>query len=1508
MSTVLFAPDVATHDSGAARLWVLAMATAVRDLGHDVVIHPRNRDMASLGAQLTDEGITVLPYDAAGASEEDETGHIARFRARRIITLSQSLHADHVLAQGSDLVRYLAGSGRISDKLWAIPLDAPFRTEALARDVVNRLQSISAGAHRILVVAESQRAVIEATEPSATSRVVLLPSLGESIRRLPAVPTLAVDETADGSSRNDQAPLDIEVDLGLFDEYSLPDLNDYVQAATNRRSVPRVFVSGASASTVSNSPVWMHIPGRQLGGDAHPRGRRLGLMPLPTDTVAWDFARSYFYHRGLLPAQVGGGHGQPGDGVWHVAVSGELLAPRSSTALPAVGPDGSFSGKDPVTNRPWFPRAQHSVTSDRQLRVVVAGADFKFAGDLLTELSAQADIDLRIDLFKHNSEPQPEISRDYLEWADVVIAEFASFNALWYAENRRPGQRLIVHLHGFELLSDWIDDLRLENCDAIVVASEFYRRRALSMKGWPAELVRVIPNSVSIDDLRREKFTDARYHLGLVGYVPILKRPDRALDLLRLLREEDSRYVLHLRGHSPWNYSWEWKKSAHQDSYRAFFQAAGEDPALLAGLCFEDFGPDIGNWLRKIGWLLSPSYRETFHLAGVEGAASGAIPLVWERDGSREIFTDRWNFASTTKVAEFVLATNSDQPAFETESRRSKAFAEQYSATTVAEAWLDLIDELAAGPSVEVRNAASTDDTPSGRAQAVVGTVSDAGERALLDSVQGALLRDSYEDAMDALDAGISTTAKATGTVKQAELWVRGVAALDAQRYALFLPHRGSAGASMRSPLTVRRLGESSTVLARDGLELHTVDITPYGYTDPYEQPVMIPADDVQTDQAVCVLTLPGPIRSDRWVRSMSARVAAQVTSAGADGVIIRGPWWAALIAGLAADALGLPFTWVITDPADVRRAYNAESDPFGADQISQLVLTVLQRADALVDETSELSGSRLASTARITSAPRAVPPAPKSTGTGGYPGIPRAIERTLSEVRALVAGSSDFVASWSETGIHVSELTPENFKNPVGPDIDLVVIDGAQFRDRAWAPLLTGKTESATTHAGKLFDSARMVGARSLVTAHGTTSWPEATLGTLRKADVLTVQDRGLIERVLALNPVSVTMTRLVPTGEMPWADSPSAFLRGIGIAVPPGQAPAPPPADGAQQELPSPEPTTTPESVPDLEGISVIMATHRAGDRIRGMLDSIAQQTLPSRLIELIVVENGAEPEVEEQVAEFATRSGVETHYRYRAEPGAGPARNAGLDLASREYVTFIDDDDTLEPNFLLSMWLTAAPNAVVLATLSDVHPDGRIVTNTATTTRMHTLEGGRLPLYRRAGSLGLNACKLIPSAVAETIRYPDGLHSGEDIVFMSQLLGRDLEFVPAAPMQEAAYLRGLRDNSISRRDPTFEFAIKERISVISALEKQKDHVHTKSDLNAVAHLQKAQLGFIRRYREANPTENLRVDIAIVEAGVDHVVPVQDLASAKAALLIGEQGTGAPDHAGSSGGTDVV
>lgn len=365
--------------------------------------------------------------------------------------------------------------------------------------------------------------------------------------------------------------------------------------------------------------------------------------------------------------------------------------------LRALGFRGKVEIFDPSTAkntsriRQLGQRSVPVVTLPQEKTLLIAGHDYKFLGELASVLDEIPGLTLTYDEWPTQRSHDVSRSDELIDTADVILCEFSSHNAVWYSWHKRPGQRLIVHFHGYELFQEFVHDINVDNVDLFVFVSEFYRRRVVDELGWPIERTTVVPNMIDLEEYSGSKIPDVRFHLGLAGYVPILKRPDRGLDLLEALLEHDDRYVLHLRGRHPWDYSWMWQQPVTQDAYRAFYERLTDNPELLAHISFDPFGPDMGQWFRRIGWMLSPSSRETFHLAPVEGQASGAVPVVWDREGATEIFPADFVHPHTQAAAEAIIKANQDVDEYERAVASATRAVERFDITSVAPQWADVL-------------------------------------------------------------------------------------------------------------------------------------------------------------------------------------------------------------------------------------------------------------------------------------------------------------------------------------------------------------------------------------------------------------------------------------------------------------------------------------------------------------------------------------------------------------------------------------------------------------------------------------------------------------------------------------------------------------------------------------------------------------------------------------------------------------------------------------------------
>jgi glycosyltransferase involved in cell wall biosynthesis len=294
---------------------------------------------------------------------------------------------------------------------------------------------------------------------------------------------------------------------------------------------------------------------------------------------------------------------------------------------------------------------------ERRLRVGIAGHDLKFFTALLDYLKSRPDLEVQVDQWAALKVHDPERSQDLVDWADVIVCEWCGPNALWYAAHKRPGQRLVVRLHRFELYAAWPSQLNIEAVDQVICVSPHYTELTRKLTGWPQDKVVTVPNWVDVDQLDRPKLDGAQFHLGMIGIAPSRKRMDLALDVLESLRRDDPRFTLFIKSKLPWDYWWIWDKPEERAHFEEVFRRVRRSPLLAGSVVFDSYGRDVAAWLRRIGWVLSTSDDESFHLSPAEGMASGAIPALLGWPGADSIYDRRWIHQGPATMATSIAAT-----------------------------------------------------------------------------------------------------------------------------------------------------------------------------------------------------------------------------------------------------------------------------------------------------------------------------------------------------------------------------------------------------------------------------------------------------------------------------------------------------------------------------------------------------------------------------------------------------------------------------------------------------------------------------------------------------------------------------------------------------------------------------------------------------------------------------------------------------------------------------------
>lgn len=679
--------DVNLNILDGSAIWVQSMSEALSRAGVDVrVLLKAPVETGRLVDPLRAlPGVTVVDPFTSGRAP-DRSALTPDAAVSILEALDAESTADLVVVRGLRLVTRAAASSRLRGRLWTYLTDiaqSPLDMDDEQRD---RLAAIAHASRWMLCQTEELRSLIEATVPGTGGRCVLWS---------PIVPAPEVEAAAHTAPAD---PLRLVYTGKFAPLWNTLEMTRLPGLLAEQGVAAEVHMVGDKIHDVPEDPEWSSrmrealesTPGVVWHG-GKPRQEAMALAASGDLGLSWrapQMDASLELSTKVLEFGVLGIPVLLNRTPMHEALLGvdyplfvadetdiaaacvrlarepALLADVSRRISAAVAPYRMEAAVDRLRSIlartfPPDPAALEAAVraAGRPLRVAVASHDLKFFTRIQEHLAELPGVELRLDHWEALSVHDVATSEAMAAWADVVICEWAGPNLVWYSRHKRPGQRLIVRLHRFELDAGWLADVRVDEIDQVVCVSPFYAQLTADRTGWPADKIVVIPNWVDVEQFDRPKLAGAEFTLGMIGISPHRKRPDLGVEILARLRRHDRRYRLAVKSKMPWDYWWIWRKPEERAETERLFHRLHDDPLVAGAVTFDGFGGDVAAWLRRVGWVLSTSDDESFHLAPAEGMASGAVPALLPWPGADTIYDRCWIHADPAAVADAIHDT-----------------------------------------------------------------------------------------------------------------------------------------------------------------------------------------------------------------------------------------------------------------------------------------------------------------------------------------------------------------------------------------------------------------------------------------------------------------------------------------------------------------------------------------------------------------------------------------------------------------------------------------------------------------------------------------------------------------------------------------------------------------------------------------------------------------------------------------------------------------------------------
>jgi glycosyltransferase involved in cell wall biosynthesis len=625
-----------------------------------------------------------------------------------LVELDHAEPFDVVLLRGYQVSREAAERGAFAGRLWTYLTDIPQQRHLASQEDLARLGAIAVASERVLCQTDELRAYLEGLVPEAAWRTTLLtPMVPEAFllppRPRPPAPRLFyagkfaplwgfLETVAAFRRLRDEHP-DVELHVAGDKVHDPPDEPGFAPAVRDAlTTTPGLVWHGA----VSRREVADLLASCDVALSArHPAMD--ASLELSTKVLEYGAANvPVVLNRNPLHERLFGG-----DYPLFIDQLDDLAGVLGAVLRDPHAWEAARRTAHRVAEDFTFPRVRERLApalhaarpqGERRLRrrrVVVAGHDLKFT-EQLARVLRRAGAEVRTDTWTGHTGHDRAASRELLGWADAIWAEWCLGNAVWYAANRRDEQRMVVRLHRQELTTDFPGQVDHAAVERLVCVAPFVARAAVDRFGWDERRVEVLPNTFDTIPFDRPKLPGAERTLGMVGFLPSLKRLDLALDLLERLLDDDPSWQLRIAGALPWDAPWVWARLLERQHYRDQFDRIRASRRLARAVRFEGRVANVPGWLAAIGTILSVSDLESFHLALAEGLASRAVPVVLEREGVEELFPGVPVHASIEAAAAWLGGlTSADRHAFGAAGR--DLVVDRYDLTAVGEHWVELL-------------------------------------------------------------------------------------------------------------------------------------------------------------------------------------------------------------------------------------------------------------------------------------------------------------------------------------------------------------------------------------------------------------------------------------------------------------------------------------------------------------------------------------------------------------------------------------------------------------------------------------------------------------------------------------------------------------------------------------------------------------------------------------------------------------------------------------------------
>lgn len=194
----------------------------------------------------------------------------------------------------------------------------------------------------------------------------------------------------------------------------------------------------------------------------------------------------------------------------------------------------------------------------------------------------------------------------------------------------------------------------------------------------------------------------------------------------------------------------------------------------------------------------------------------------------------------------------------------------------------------------------------------------------------------------------------------------------------------------------------------------------------------------------------------------------------------------------------------------------------------------------------------------------------------------------------------------------------------------------------------------------------------------------------------------------------------------------------------------------------------------------LSVIVPVYNVEDYLHKCIDSIMNQTFND--LEIILVNDGS-TDTSPQICDDYAKKDVRVKVIHQQNSGVSVARNKGIELATGDYLTFVDSDDFIKDDFIEKLYTTAKNNDLELVVSNFIEERDGVYKIRNLNFPTHIVldklyvQNTLIPFFLKEDSLNSCCNKIYKTDLIKSykIKFPLDITNGEDALFNLQCFNK-------------------------------------------------------------------------------------------------------------------------------------